>query len=963
MKENLSLLRQVNSQIILIGLLLYCNFTSYSLGLKLVRDYPLTVLSNAMPWQIDVYDDWTFGATEDGLLQFNGDFSELFPAKNRMPLRSVNYSKDENRLYVGGINEFGYYLPSDLYSLEYVCLSDSIGNDKYIGNIRGIYPEDGVITLQADGSVMIYDTKTGKRNIISSESRLSSSAMINGVLWLASDNGLKFLMGNVIAPAPGTEAFRDVEVRKILEYDDSLLLVTSSGIWQYKDRELDRMRQFDEVVGKLGELSSADFSDGMLALGSHGNGLAIIDVQTGKYDIYDKESGIESNNILSLKFDDKGDLWVGMQFGLAKILLSLPVEKYHNIKGDMGFGYTMAYKNNAIWFGTNRGLFKIDYNKERNISNDLFSGFKGLEGQVWGLWAIDEDIFCCHDHGLFLLKDNSYQKIGNLTGVWEVQKLAGSPTRALVGSYFGLHTIRKTDKGWIEEGQIEGYPFNSDNFVQEAPGIVWVNNGENGVNRLQIDTAKNSVTEIKGFQKAADGTPLTRDVYISRIDNDIYFSTDNGIYIYDAGRGAIVKEKEITALLNNPGAVRRLKKTNGSIYALTPFEILQADPAGILDLQRIPINPSRVLPFYKDVFFPVDDYIGYPTRNGYLFFDFSRESQQKFGGLSPNSSIKRVSLTSLRDSVIYRGNFGAIHQEPVLKYSENSVKIEFGSYEDLQKGVVYKWRLNNEPWSAPAPLVSKEYTGLKEGNYRFEVEALSPGGQTSTSQFSFSILPPWWRSRWMVAVYIILVILAISESIILEKRIISRKQQRLLDEKNEEMAIQQKEHEKEKERLDRHILELEREKIDKEMRHKAQEVANVMMTLSHKNETLQGVKKEIKKIMGMVPSGHKEMYNALSELHGKVTVDIRSDETLKRVEEEFDIAHDNFMKKVRSRYPDLSHSEVLLCAYLKMNLSTKEISPLMNMSIRGIETMRYRVRKKMGLNREESLSGFISKLE
>ena len=77
--------------------------------------------------------------------------------------------------------------------------------------------------------------------------------------------------------------------------------------------------------------------------------------------------------------------------------------------------------------------------------------------------------------------------------------------------------------------------------------------------------------------------------------------------------------------------------------------------------------------------------------------------------------------------------------------------------------------------------------------------------------------------------------------------------------------------------------------------------------------------------------------------------------------EEFDLVHDDFIKKLRQRFLDLSNNEVLMCAYLKMNLSTKEIAPLLNISVRGVETMRYRIRKKFGLERDDSLTDFINK--
>ena len=87
---------------------------------------------------------------------------------------------------------------------------------------------------------------------------------------------------------------------------------------------------------------------------------------------------------------------------------------------------------------------------------------------------------------------------------------------------------------------------------------------------------------------------------------------------------------------------------------------------------------------------------------------------------------------------------------------------------------------------------------------------------------------------------------------------------------------------------------------------------------------------------------------------------IQSDEVLKRIEDQFDLIHNNFMKRLHAKHPDLSNNERMMCAYLKMNLSTKEIAPLLNISVRGVETIRYRLRKKFGLEREDSLTDYLS---
>jgi DNA-binding CsgD family transcriptional regulator len=68
------------------------------------------------------------------------------------------------------------------------------------------------------------------------------------------------------------------------------------------------------------------------------------------------------------------------------------------------------------------------------------------------------------------------------------------------------------------------------------------------------------------------------------------------------------------------------------------------------------------------------------------------------------------------------------------------------------------------------------------------------------------------------------------------------------------------------------------------------------------------------------------------------------------------------MKKLRNNYPELTPKDLRLCAYLRMNLSSKEIAPLLNISIRGVEISRYRLRKKLHLPRDANLTDFMMHL-
>lgn len=943
------------------------------LGLKVIKTYPNTPLSMAKVWDIATYgNNWAFFAAQDGLLQYDGSLVMLFSLNNNYSLRSVNFDKEKERLLVGGINEFGYFMPSNTTSLEYVCLSDSVGNQRHIGNIWGIYSSNNIVYAQGDTNIIIYDEGKNTHNLIDTKCKLDCSKMIDGVLWLGTDDGLKFLMGASVIDAPGADVLKGMRIRAILPLEGAMLVVTAeNGIYRYNRKEITLLETLTHRANALGDIFSADIRGNLLALGSIDNGVGVIDLSSGEMNRYDERTGLPNNTILSARFDSEGDLWCALDPGVAKIQLTMPVETFSNKSLPIGTGCALAVDNGKMYLGTNRGLFYVDYFPGTNLSGSTFHKVEGISGQVWGLSKIGDDLFCCHDRGLFLIKNGNARRIGDICGVWDVQKIQGQPDMAYAGTYFGLFLLKKTADSWTVERQIDGYEGSCYNYVQESPLFIWSNDGEEGVYRLKIDTASWKVTGRQNFKKTADGFPLTTDVSVSRIDNDIYFSTPFGLYRFDSKRNVVVADEHISLMLGSPKQIRRVKKTGGSLLAHTGKEIIKADPAGILETKRIPIAFSESRPTHDgDILFEVaPNYVSYPTPGGYLFYDFSdirtedRENNDTLTAKphSPLARINRLAVTNMADSAVYQGNFMSKKGDIVLKYGENSIKIEFGSPDQALSGTRYSSRLNGGKWTAPTSSNIKEYTGLAEGSYHFEVKAIGVDGSESIDSIDFEVLPPWWRTIWAMMGYCVIIALVVYGAILLERERVRRKQTQLAKEKDEEMVRQQMNFEWESKLKDHKIVELEKEKLDKQLKHKAQEMAGIMMNLSHKNETLQTVKKELHTILSLIPRTSTDARKAIQDLQGKVNIDLRSVDVIKRMEEEFDLAHNDFIKKLRQRFPDLTNNEVLMCAYIKLNLSTKEIAPLLNISVRGVETMRYRIRKKFNLEREESLTEFLTK--
>ncbi|MEP5914054.1 MAG: LuxR C-terminal-related transcriptional regulator, partial [Flavobacteriaceae bacterium] len=91
----------------------------------------------------------------------------------------------------------------------------------------------------------------------------------------------------------------------------------------------------------------------------------------------------------------------------------------------------------------------------------------------------------------------------------------------------------------------------------------------------------------------------------------------------------------------------------------------------------------------------------------------------------------------------------------------------------------------------------------------------------------------------------------------------------------------------------------------------------------------------------------------------KLDNSIHDTEDWKRFEVNFKELHNDFFERLLKKYPKLTPKDLKLCAYLKMNLSTKEIAPLMAITIRGVEIHRYRLRKKLEIDNSKNLSNFL----
>lgn len=145
--------------------------------------------------------------------------------------------------------------------------------------------------------------------------------------------------------------------------------------------------------------------------------------------------------------------------------------------------------------------------------------------------------------------------------------------------------------------------------------------------------------------------------------------------------------------------------------------------------------------------------------------------------------------------------------------------------------------------------------------------------------------------------------------------------------------------------------------LESDLKAKTRDLAAMALQMVSRNDLLF----ELKDLLQSA-TGHDDLpalKSSLRKLSAKVEAQLDSADSWATFEEHFNLLNSDFFKKLKFAHPDLSIPELKLCAYLKMGLSTKEIAQRLRLSMRGAETIRFRLRKKIGLAEGQNLHRFL----
>ena len=883
-----------------------------------------------------------FFANNEGLLEFNGSNWTLYPSPNETIVRSVKVIDD--KIYTGCYMEFGFWKRQANGQLKYNSLSKlirkSIVDDEQFWNILNY--EQWVI-FQSLSRICIYDTKAKTFKIIAPKNTILKSYRTQNSIYFQTLNEGLFEIENGKSKLVFTnDIIKSNKIVNLFSIDDGLIIHTQfNGFYKLVDGTLSKI--FEDLESQLKPssiYSSQLLSDGNYALGTVSNGIFILGSDSKiKYHIT-QNKGLSNNTALSLFEDFDKNLWIGLDNGINCINLQSPVKSFSDDTGMLGTVYTSIHYNDNLYIGTNQGLFYKKFS-----SNDEFQFVNGTKGQVWSLFEYQGTLFCGHDSGTFSIENDAAKTIFNQSGTWKFEVIPNKPNLIFQGNYYGISVLEKINSQWIFKNKIAGFDYSSKYFEISPTNEVYVSHEYKGVFKFQLNKEFNKATNNTTFNTPEKG----KNASLVKYNNAIYYAYKQGIFKLNSKTKLFEKDKLLSSVFEKDEYTsgKLIVDNSNKIWLFSKNYIHYFSLSKInsqLKQNAIPIPSSltnSMLGYENITQVSNSDYL-IGTTDGYYTININDLSFKNYSVSICNVATNKTNSQSNNQTIIENGKF---------KYDQNNVAISYtvpeynkyinAEYQYLLEGVQDKW----SEWSSKTVT---NFKNLSPGDYVFKVRAkIANSIPENTAIYSFTILKPWYATNVALFIYLILFLVVAFYINKAYKNYYFNQEQKLIDENNLLLEIKELE-------TDQQLMKIRNEQLSLDVDTKNRELAVSTMSLIKKNDLLALIKEDLKKT-----SEESNKSVSIKSVISTINRNITEDNSWNVFKEAFDNADKDFLKKVKNAHASLTPNDLRLCAYLRLNLSSKEIAPLLNISVRSVEIKRYRLRKKMNLTHEQGLVEYI----
>jgi DNA-binding CsgD family transcriptional regulator len=863
-------------------------------------------------------DNAMYFANNYYLLRYDGVKWEKNSLPNKTIIRSIMV--DGDRIYSGSYKEFGYWYRKN-GKMIYVSISDTtkVFDESDNEEVWKIFKFKGKIYFQSFNGLFQYDGKIIKKSKF--DFLVSYCFPVGNDLLVASvEKGIYKMNNSKFEKIEGWSILENNVIHAIEKHQNKTYFFTKkNGVYVEENGVLSAWKSSLNDILKAANINVAKFiKNNKLIIGTANKGVYIFDLNSGAYKNINRNNVLMNNSILSIELDKENDLWLGLDNGIAHIEVNSPISIFYDNSGILGSVYSVASTSKGYLMASNHGVFKYEDKELSLIPN--------TQGQAWDISKVNNKYLIGHNEGTFVYENGLFSKLSTINGGWNLAKsnINNSYLQATYSGVIIYNDANDLNQKIVIKGILKPIKYVAQNRKNE----IWAADNNRGLYRILYNDAYET-TDIKNVTQHSK---ISNDfgVKIFEFRNEILFLINKSWYTYNS----ITNQLEANELFNtNFKNVSNIVSIDENHFLILQegllYNIYAHDNKFIRNIIQEKYYKGKIINDNVKVFKNKDNYL--------LNLD------DGFISLQLKYTNKKASNISIEAFV----NNNLVQKNSKIPYnSELRIHVISGVFGATRPNLFYK--LNGTKEFIPVNEGLIVLNNLNSGSNEITVYLHDGLTYDKISNFQFIVAKPWYLSFWMILFYLVV----IGGILYLYYKWNKMRYIQKLELRDEELKHQKKILEMElKAENELNIQEYEKHILELELQTKSSEVAGKSLSIAKQSEMIENIQSILDSDMD---------FNKLkSEIKKAIKINAVNKHEWETFETNLNQIHNEFIITLSKKFPNLTSKDIKLCIYLKMNLSSKEIAPMMNISFRGVELHRYRLRKKLNLVQDENLSKFL----
>lgn len=922
----------------------------FAAALLLSALHPLRLMAGGYPLLFN-YSYEQYGADAD--LQ-NWDITqseagEIFVANNNCVLRFDGYYWTKvssygdrifrstcavgNRVYVGRHYDIGYLQRNAYGDYDYVSLTDGTGNEEiwnihragnttYFQSFSGLYASEGDSLRKVELGFVPFLTFTDGYSLF--------IHAFGGKTYSMNERDTTLLFTNDEIGGANVVGFMPLD-----RPDEYMIVSSTAGLYTYKNGAVRPFRtEADGLLKQFAVNKACRTRRGNIVIGTYRSGVICVSPEGKLLWHYNSDTGLRNDCVLRLLCDKNDNIWACLDDGVALIATGSPYRLIGSKIGQQSIGmvYGINRREDQLFIATNQGVYSCD--PSTLVPSPTL--MHGTEGQNWHLTDVDGELYCGHNADLLKLEKGRFTVVpGTSSSSTCLRTFSHKNVSYLIeSSYSELRLHRKRADGWARAEVIQGFSRPIRQIEIDADGTLWASDMSIGAYRITLSDDLTRVTDVTYYSEI-DG--VSSRCFVMKFGGQIVVSNGTRLYRYNDGDSAFEPFDRLNEILPSAEGIISITESSRGRYWVgsrtgyslvyhsgDEWKLLRAVRTSSLGFRSNNVAASvyehEGLTYFNlsDAVVTYDRNLASDTLHSAFFLMQARYINRRGEFVYLDTERLHSGQAKVSGNVFFRFSYPY--------YSSDYVRFEYEVHEFRKTQVLRS--------DVPEVLL----TGLSNGRKRLYARAISSDGTILAEQeFSFRVLPPWYRRWWAYLIYMLITLLLAQ---LLVKYQVHKKTER--------QRLQLLEQ-------DRIISEQKQQLLQTELELKSKDLASLSLDAAIKDNVIDSIQQAIRlqQKQGNIAQG---AFNA--ELL-RIRQTTGNEKNWAVFQQNFDLIHEHFFRNLKEQFPSLTTSDLRLCALLRLNMATKDIATYTGLSVRGVESARFRLRKKLNLEAEQNLSEFL----